>query len=213
LRHNDLTAATRVLDVGCGPGTNARWFDGVDYLGLDINPHYVETARRRYGRTFQVADVRTFAVGRDERFDFILLNSLLHHIDTDNVYKILRQLCGQLTPCGAVHILELVLPRRPSIARCLARCDRGEYPRLLEEWKTIFTDVFDEVLWEPYPVRGCGMTLWNMVYFKGTAPRPAGRAGGDGDAQREDQATGPGVASTAARADDDVPAFVSGRNR
>ena len=40
MRHNVMGAVRRVLDVGCGPGTNAPHFEGLDYLGLDINPDY-----------------------------------------------------------------------------------------------------------------------------------------------------------------------------
>ena len=36
----------RVLDVGCGPGTNTHHFAGADYLGMDINPGYIADARR-----------------------------------------------------------------------------------------------------------------------------------------------------------------------
>ena len=43
-----IGAAQTVLDVGCGPGTNAPHFAHADYLGVDINPSYVATAARRY---------------------------------------------------------------------------------------------------------------------------------------------------------------------
>ena len=169
LRHNDMSRVRRVLDVGCGPGTNTPLFPDVDYLGLDINEKYVETARRRFNREFTTADVCTYVAPPDNRFDFILLNSLLHHIDTDSVYRILRQLSGQLTEDGHIHILDLVMPDRPSIARFLARSDRGDFPRPLQEWRQIFTDVFEEVVFEPYSVGAMKTPLWNMVYFKGKA--------------------------------------------
>ena len=57
LRHNDLGAVRRVLDVGCGPGTNTRHFATSDYLGVDLNEKYVEYARAKFGRTFVAADV------------------------------------------------------------------------------------------------------------------------------------------------------------
>ncbi len=174
LRHNDLGTVRRVLDVGCGPGTNAPTFAGVDYLGLDINESYVETARRRYGTSttaFVAADACTYEADPEERFDFILLNSLLHHLATGDVNHLLRQLAGQLTPDGHIHILDLVLPSSPSIARWLAKSDRGDYPRPLDEWAEIFGAIFEPVLLEPYPVKGLGVPLWNMVYFKGAAKR------------------------------------------
>ena len=167
LRHNDLGAVRRVLDVGCGPGTNAPYFAGVDYLGIDLDEGYVEAARRRHGRDFIAADARTFAAAPGERFDFILLNSLLHHLDTADVVPMLRQLASQLTPDGHVHILDLVLPASPGLARWLALSDRGDFPRPLEQWAEIFRDVFDQDVFEPYAVRALGFTWWQMVYFKG----------------------------------------------
>ncbi len=72
-----------------------------------------------------------------------------------------------MPPDGHVHILELVLPAKPSAARLLARMDRGEFPRPMEEWRQIFSDVFEPVVFEPYPLTGLGTTLWEMIYFKG----------------------------------------------
>jgi SAM-dependent methyltransferase len=167
--HNDVPRARRVLDVGCGPGTNTHHFASADYLGLDFNPAYIESARKRHGREFVVADVTKYEVARDQRFDLILANSLFHHIDTANTRRILAHLATLLSDDGYVHIFDLVLPPEPSVARFVARMDRGDYPRPLEEWRTIFTEAFEPVVFEPYPLGAGGATLWNMVYFKGRA--------------------------------------------
>jgi len=168
-RHSDGTAIRRVLDVGCGPGTNTRHFAGCDYLGVDFNAEYIEYARRRYRREFVVADITTYAVPGGHQFDFILVNSLLHHIDSDNVRRILLHLRTLLTDNGYIHILDLVLPPRPSISRLLARWDRGDHPRPLADWRTLFDEAFEPVVFEPYRVTGFGLTLWNMIYCKGRA--------------------------------------------
>ena len=170
-RHNDLRTVRRVLDVGCGPGTNTRHFSHAHYLGVDFNASYIAHARARYGREFVVADVTTYTVAPGERFDFILANSFFHHIDTVSARRVLSHLGTLLTDDGHVHILDLVLPERPSIAQLLARWDRGDYPRPLAEWRELFEDLFDPVVFEPYPLSACGVTLWNMVYFKGRARR------------------------------------------
>ena len=168
LRHdNDLRDAQRVLDVGCGPGTNSPVFSHTDYLGLDLNERYIEQARRRYQGRFEVADVRSYQAPAGESYDFILLNSFLHHIDDQDTSKILANMDSLLSDDGHVHILELVLPERASISRWLARHDRGKFPRSLERWKQIFSDQFDTVTLKPFPLGLCGITLWNMVYFKG----------------------------------------------
>jgi SAM-dependent methyltransferase len=167
LAYNDLRQARWVLDVGCGPGTNAAHFAHTRYLGIDHNLRYLQNARRKYGRDFLVADIRRPALAPVARFDFILVNSFLHHIDAPATREILSRVADLLAPDGHVHILELVLPANPSAARLLARMDRGEFPRPLEDWKRIFNEVFETVVFEPYPVTGLGTTLWEMVYFKG----------------------------------------------
>jgi SAM-dependent methyltransferase len=166
-RHNDLSKARRVLDVACGPGTNTAHFTHAEYLGLDINPAYIAWARRRYGDRFAVADVRHQLASPGAGFDFILVNSFFHHVATPDAHQILSHLSTLLTEDGHVHILDLVMPRGPSIARFLARSDRGEFPRPLGEWRSLFSEHFAQVVFEPYPLGALGMTLWHMVYFKG----------------------------------------------
>ena len=169
--HNDVASARRVLDVGCGPGTNTHHFAHASYLGVDFNPEYIASARARHGRDFRVADVTTYDVAPTERFDLILANSLFHHIDAVNTARILTHLATLLSDDGHVHIFDLVLPAGPSVARLLARADRGDHPRPLAEWRELFTSAFEPVVFEPYPLGMGGMTLWNMVYFKGRARR------------------------------------------
>ena len=167
LRGGELASARRVLDVGCGPGTNARHFAGVEYLGIDHNPGYIASARRRFGDRFAVADVRGDFAGAAAGFDFILVNSLFHHIATEDTRRILARLANLLTDRGHVHILDLVMPDRPGLSRLLARWDRGDFPRPLESWRALYEEAFEPVIFEPYPLGALGMTLWSMVYFKG----------------------------------------------
>jgi SAM-dependent methyltransferase len=169
LKHNDLAKARRVLDVGCGPGTNTSHFFHAEYLGLDNNEAYIEYARRRHGKEYIVADIRTYALSSTVCFDFILVNSFLHHVDDNDTLSILSRLKNLLTPTGYIHVLDLVMPARPGIARLLASYDRGDFARPLERWRDIFTQDFEPVLFEPYPLTAFGITLWNMVYFKGKA--------------------------------------------
>jgi SAM-dependent methyltransferase len=170
LRNNNNIGEVRaVLDVGCGPGTNTTLFRHAEYVGLDADENYIEYARRRYGRKFLALDVCHYAPPTESHFDFILLNSFLHHVDDRNALIILSKLKPLLTPDGHIHILDLVLPEKPCIARTLARCDRGDFPRTLEKWQCVFDRSFETVIFEPYPLTAFGLTLWNMVYFKGKA--------------------------------------------
>ena len=158
----------RVLDVGCGTGTNARRFEGAEYVGLDINDRYLQMARERYAGRFVQADLTTADLFSLGTFDTILVNSFLHHIRDDDVRRILSRLAKLLAPEGSVHILELVLPRRVSLARLMARLDRGRYARPIERWRELFGAAFEPVISEPYTFGG---GLWAMIYFQGRVRR------------------------------------------
>ena len=166
LAHNDLRQVRRVLDVGCGPGTNARHFAHAHYTGIDCNPAYIDYARRRHKGEFLVADATTYRVPAEQRFDFILLNSFLHHIDAANSRSILSHLSTLLTDDGHVHILDLVLARETSVARWLTLHDRGDFPRPLDELLEIVNQTLQPVLVQPYNLRIYRLKLWNMVYLK-----------------------------------------------
>ena len=155
----------RVLDVGCGPGTNAPRFASAEYVGVDVNDRYLAIARGRYKGRFVQADLATADLTAMGRFDTILVNSFLHHLPDAAVLRVLRQLRLLLEPGGRIHLLELVDPERRSLAKVMARLDRGRFARPLATWRQLFETHFQSVSIEPYQF-GCG--LWSMVYFQGT---------------------------------------------
>jgi SAM-dependent methyltransferase len=165
--HSDLQQAGRVLDLACGPGTNAPHFDPTSYTGIDINPAYIERARDRYAGRFILADGTAPDLLAGEGFDFILVNSFLHHLPAKEAGKTLGRVNELLSDEGHVHVLDLVLPPRRGIARLLARADRGDYPRPLTEWKELLERFFEPVLLKSFPLTAAGIPLWNMIYFKG----------------------------------------------
>lgn len=154
----------RVLDVGCGAGTNAGHFLGTEYVGIDHNERYLEVARARFPGEFVQADLTTADLSSLGTFDMILANSFLHHVNDAAAQRILAQLSPLLAPDGTIHILDLVLPDRKSLAWMMARLDRGEHARPIEQWRTLFASAFAPVLFEPYFYGG---RLWSMVYFQG----------------------------------------------
>jgi 2-polyprenyl-3-methyl-5-hydroxy-6-metoxy-1,4-benzoquinol methylase len=166
LAHNDMQKIKRALDVGCGPGTSARNFSSVQYIGIDHNPAYIEYAKKHYSGEFIVADATTYQIDSSERFDFILANSFLHHVDTPNAQRILAHLSTLISDEGYLHVIELLVPARPSLARLLAYADRGDFPRALHEWQEIIGGAFDPVVVEPFSLIMAGIRLWELVYFK-----------------------------------------------
>ena len=160
----------RVLDVGCGPGTNAPVFAGADYVGIDINADYIRTASARYPGRFIVGDVTDGNIFPDHQFDCVFANSLMHHLDDASVRRLLRRMAALTALNGRVHVLDLVLPPHASAGRLLARMDRGRYPRTVEHWRGLFTEYLREERFEPYRFGLPMVPLWHMVYFVG-APK------------------------------------------
>jgi SAM-dependent methyltransferase len=144
LNYADISSVKRVLDVGCGPGTNAPHFANVDYVGVDVNPDYIAEASRKFGGRFLVGDVSDPSVLPDEEFDLVFANSLMHHLSDQVVDGLLQRMAELCTADGTVHVLDLVLPDRASIPRLLAKADRGDYPRPACEWRSHFTRHLDE---------------------------------------------------------------------
>jgi SAM-dependent methyltransferase len=167
LQDRDFADCRRVLDLGCGPGINTPFFDHADYTGLDWNDAYIEYARKRYGKTYISADACTWQPDAGKEFDLVFANSFFHHIDDENVDRILERMSRSLSVDGVVHILDLVLPEKHRVGRWLAKNDRGDFPRSLDHWHELFSRQFEPLHFEPYSIDFMGLGLWQMVHFKG----------------------------------------------
>ncbi len=128
-----------VLDLGCGYGDYAPWFAGrCRYLGIDHNPGYLDTARRRNAHLghgelapeFICADVSDPVVAQRGPYDLVFLGGVLHHLDDDQVRTLASQVAPLLTGRGRFVALEPVFdPDQRLTARLLIASDRGRHVR------------------------------------------------------------------------------------
>lgn len=158
-----------VIDVGCGPGTNASVFQPKGYVGVDLSPEYIVSARRRYPEhRFEVWDI-TKPGPNLGTFDLALINSVFHHLSDEETETVLSALPTFLRPGATIHILDLVLPPDRSVARTLAKLDRGEYPRPLDHWRSLLGGAMIIRTMTPFRVGLFGRRMWDMVYVAGVA--------------------------------------------
>lgn len=129
----------RILDVGCGPATNASFFSDWDYLGVDLNPEYIKVARTKFpGLRFEVADAAALELN-GEKFDVVLINSLMHHLNDAECSELLRGIRHTLGENSTIITQEPLTPdTKKRLMRFLMNNDRGDYFRTQEEWKNIF---------------------------------------------------------------------------
>jgi hypothetical protein len=132
-----------------------------------LSESYIDYARNHYPHRFEVWDL-TKAGPEVGRFDLALINSVLHHLSDDETHHVLSALPRHLNPRATVHIIDLVLPREPSLARLLAKMDRGDYARPFEHWQRLLGSHLDISHFEPFRVGPFGTRMWDMVYVEGS---------------------------------------------
>jgi SAM-dependent methyltransferase len=164
-----FSSEMRVVELGCGPGTNAGVIGKSGYSGWDLSQAYIDSARERFpGLKFEVGDVTAGAwATMPGSVDAIFMNSLLHHLDDAQVRSVLECALRALAPGGEIHVMDLVLPNRIGLPRVLARADRGKHARLLQDWRSLFSEYFSTSDFEPYSLQLGGVKLWSMVYWRG----------------------------------------------
>ena len=132
--------APKVLDIGCGPGTSAALFADEGYLGIDYNPQYIADASRKFpAKRFEVGDATKLALN-GEKFDIVLINSLMHHLNDEECLSLLAGIDPVLADGCSVIVQEPLTPEgnRPLMTFFMNQ-DRGDYFRPLDGWKGIFT--------------------------------------------------------------------------
>jgi SAM-dependent methyltransferase len=87
LRRLSDTAATNILEIGCGQGTGAKiiydLFRPERYVGVDLDPRMIQRARRRSGglpnATFLEGDVTNLDFP-DGSFNLVVDFGIVHHV-------------------------------------------------------------------------------------------------------------------------------------
>jgi ubiquinone/menaquinone biosynthesis C-methylase UbiE len=129
----DKTKGLRVLEIGCGLGTDGARFAraGALYTGVDLTEAAVSLARRRFeleglAGEFRVADAEALDFA-DESFDIVYSHGVLHH--TPDATAAVREIRRVLAPVGRAVVM---LYHRDSYNyRVNIRCLRRVGARLL----------------------------------------------------------------------------------
>lgn len=145
LRNHFADGTERVLDCGCGTGIYADLFPADKYIGIDISPEYIASARRRCpNHQFQALDATELPYS-DHFFDSAIVSGVLHHLDDPTALQVCAELCRVLKPGGRLLVWEDV-PTRHSlnlVGKLVHQLDLGEYIRSSEAYQHLLTQHFE----------------------------------------------------------------------
>jgi SAM-dependent methyltransferase len=157
--HVRARAGDKVIDIGCGPAKILRWLPDVDYLGLDVNPAYIASAKRSHAGkgTFIVGDTK--ALWDDSRFrdaDIVIGLGILHHLGDNEAAHCIRFAHRALKPGGRFVCFEACwVPNQGFLSRYIMSKDRGQNIRTEQMYRQFTENVFKKVdAWiDPKPLR------------------------------------------------------------
>jgi cyclopropane fatty-acyl-phospholipid synthase-like methyltransferase len=103
-----LPEGSAVLELGCGPGTDAAELsDGRSYFGVDLSPVQLSIARERSPTvSFVVGDLTTIAF-RPASFDGIVASYVFNHVPIDEVESAFATAFAWLRPAGYLMLAAL----------------------------------------------------------------------------------------------------------
>jgi SAM-dependent methyltransferase len=143
-------AGCRVLDIGCGPGDILGHLPESigGYIGFDMNPEYIEAARKRWGArgAFRCEKVEAATVRESGAYDIVLATAILHHLGDvealglfDIAHRVLRP-GGRLVTYDPVRI-----ENQHWFARWMIDHDRGKAVRTRDGYEVLARSRFHEV--------------------------------------------------------------------
>ncbi|MEJ6949773.1 class I SAM-dependent methyltransferase [Natronospora cellulosivora (SeqCode)] len=127
----------KVLDFGCGVGSNSFLCKAENYLGIDTDKNRIKQAKRNYP-DYNFANVEKVELNENS-FDLILIIAVLHHIPSDELEKIVEDFKKILRPNGEILVIEPCYYNHCTFNNhFMSFFDKGKFIRSKEEYFRFF---------------------------------------------------------------------------
>ncbi len=137
-----------VLDIGCGPAEILDSLTKVNYFGYDINSNYINYAKKKYKekgkffcKKFTSKDIKNLP-----KFDNILLLGILHHLNDQEINKLMKLIKKVLKKEGNIITEDpIFVENQNRIAKFIIRMDRGNNVRDKKGYINVMEKYFSKV--------------------------------------------------------------------
>ena len=120
----------------------------VNYFGYDINPSYINYAKKKYGSrgSFFCKKFTEGELKKLPKFDHILLFGILHHLDDEEVNNLLRITKKVLKREGNIITEDPILVDKKNIlSKFIIKMDRGSNVRNKKEYTNLIKKFFKKI--------------------------------------------------------------------
>jgi ubiquinone/menaquinone biosynthesis C-methylase UbiE len=133
---------TRLLDVGCGTGIYREAFSN-EYVGIDINPQYIELCKKTILGEFSVGDATKIEF-ENSSFDVIATIGVIHHLDGNQTKMMFDEMKRICKPNGNILLVDGLIPgnRLNFWGYIIAKMDRGKYKKKYTDFKKMIDESF-----------------------------------------------------------------------
>ena len=132
-----------VLDIGCGPGTETKYFKGSKkYIGVDISSIYIDEAKKNYPNAgdFYCCSIEKIAELPIDNIDIITIKGVFHHLSSDIIQDFLKKIHHKINPEGRIITLDCAFEKNKLLSNFVVGLDRGMHVRSIPDYKSLLTD-------------------------------------------------------------------------
>jgi len=134
----------KVLDFGCGTGSNCLMCEPSLYLGIDADVTRIRYARKKFPKYSFVALNKPAIPAKDNYFDYICILATIHHIPTHLFLQYVDEFWRVLKPNGRIIVIEPCLfPKTWFNNHFMKLFDRGKFIRSERKYFELFKEKFN----------------------------------------------------------------------
>ena len=135
----------KVLDFGCGIGSNSKLFHYDDYIGVEVDESRVLSSRPKYPKSkFKqipfISKPDDKIPFEDNSFDLVFISLCLHHIDSDTCKLLFKEFSRVLNHNGKIIGIEPCIISEKYFSNIFMNIiDAGDYILPIEQYKQIYS--------------------------------------------------------------------------